>query len=107
MITTEPIRPENIMSLKLNYLPPEVIEAFNENIIRNYVDGSAQVFVDDVVESIIKLLPETSEIDIFRKKYLDVEGLFESVGWKVSFYKPPVAWAGETGRSYFIFEKHM
>jgi len=30
----------------------------------------------------------------------------EKYGWKVTYVKS-VYWAGETGRSYFIFEKRM
>lgn len=80
-----PIKPSEIGQAKLKFIPPEVIESFNELISINYTDGRAVVKQDEVVKLIgQKLSSETS----FNYNMLNVEESFRAAGWKVRYDTP-------------------
>jgi hypothetical protein len=85
---------------KLNKsIPDEVIEAFNELIIKNLSGGSATVHQDEVVRLIVK--KGIKRADIFENHWLDVENLFQENGWEVDYDKPGY---NESYEAYFVFE---
>ena len=74
---------------------------------------SAHVVQDDVIAEILSIMngPATCGIvdhvpvtrnDIFAKKWLDVEPIFEKAGWEVSYDSPVYC---ENYRAYFIFKQ--
>lgn len=84
----EPLKPENVVDAKAASLPDKVVEAFNE-LIAEHWDGYCSKFMqEEAVKRIVKKLPKLSRDEVLDKKYLDVEGIFIAVGWKVIYDKP-------------------
>ena len=98
---TKPIRPEDIKELKLNFIPEEVIEIFNEAIVEKWNGKSATINQNYIVDKIKEKL-EINPEDIFRKHYLDVEEIFRDAGWVVNYDKPAY---NETYQATFEFKK--
>lgn len=98
-----PIKPEDVTNKKLEILPEQVIEAFNESIIENYDPNtrSARVIQDEIVKKIISKLEIERHI-VFEKGYLDIEDIYRKAGWKVEYDKPGY---NETYKAYFVFTK--
>ena len=84
---TKPIKPSEVLVLKKSLLPPEVIEVFNELIAENFSDGSSTFTQKEAIRR-IRVALNISDADIFRLKFLDVEGIYRKEGWKVSYDKP-------------------
>jgi hypothetical protein len=93
----KPISPKDIVPLKKNQIPSEVIAAFNELIAANFSRGYACVKQDNVVELIVKKFADNGEVVdgkpitaeyIFAKHWLDVEDIFAGEGWTVKYDKP-------------------
>lgn len=81
---TKPITPDEAGTAKV--IPDEVITAFNETIALHF-DGRASNFTTiEIVSAIVK--KGISRKVIFDNHYLDVEPIFEAVGWKVVYDKP-------------------
>jgi len=81
-----PIKPSEVMVLKEQSFPPEVLEAFNELIAKEFSDGQALVMQEDVVKLIVK--KGIGRAKIFRNNWLDVEDVYRKAGWKVYFDSP-------------------
>lgn len=95
----QPIAPEAVAGKKLEQIPNEVIDVFNELIIQNAVNGTSRVLKKDVVELMVKKgLPRE---DIIKKGWLDVEEVYQEAGWKVEYDKPGF---NETGEPSFTFK---
>jgi hypothetical protein len=88
--TVQPITKQQVCQSKQTSMPPEVIEAFNELIIKNInSDGIAIVKCNEVEDLIIaKLFIESKDFDY---KWLDIEPIFENFGWKVRYNSPSFA----------------
>jgi hypothetical protein len=82
-----PITPGAVVELQTGSIPDFVIDAFNELIVKNFKhgSGSATVLQDDV-ENMIKAKYESR--GYCETRWLDVEPLFEKIGWKVTYDKP-------------------
>lgn len=82
--TVQPISKHQALKSKQIPIPPEVIEAFNELIIENInSSGIAIVKRDDVVAlAITKLSIESNQ---FADNWLDIEPIFENIGWNVRY----------------------
>lgn len=81
----KPIHPDEIPALQGKYIPDEVIEIFNNQIVKNYTSGYAKVKQEDVVLAIREALNVDVE-EVFQKKWLNIETLF-SENWIVLYYK--------------------
>lgn len=99
----QPIKPSEIAHRKAQIMPPEVIEAFNHLIAKNWDKSSQQARVTQE-EAVIHLMAalELERDEVFKHKYLDVEDVFEASGWKVRFDKPGYY---ESYGAYFIFSE--
>ncbi len=99
----KPITPQEAAEKKLNSIPEEIIEIFNELIVKNYnVDiSSSTVKQKEVLPKICSALQLTSH-QIFDRKWLDVEELFDRAGWNVKYNKPA---RDEDFEAYFEFKK--
>ena len=85
-MSVKPISPEQVVSARV--FPDGVIEAFNEAIAAKW-DGRRSVVVqDDVIELILKKCPDLTRNAVFAKNLLDVEPLYESMGWDIKYDKP-------------------
>jgi hypothetical protein len=103
----EPIKPRELTSLpnQVRLLPNEVIEAFNELIVEKW-DGSSSVILQ--IEAISKILRKfkfqgLTRQQIFRRRYLEIEGIFRKVGWKVTYSRP--SHSQDPFEPFFKFEK--
>jgi len=93
----EPIKPSAVTKT----LPDEVIQIFNDMIQENWKGASATLLQNDLVAKIASVL-DVPRQEVFDRGWLDVEGTFRKVGWKVSYDKPAYC---ETYKAYFMFEK--
>jgi hypothetical protein len=88
----KPITPDEVINLKENILPDEVIEAFNICIAKNWTGGISLVKQNEVIEIIQELFQNkgiTISVDeILKKRFLDVEPIYQSYGWSVFYDKP-------------------
>lgn len=88
-----PLTPEEASKKKqqhmISNIPDFVVEVVNDLIIKNYSKalGRSVVKQDDIVEQIV-VRGYSSREELFNKKYLDIEPLFESYGWVVKYDKP-------------------
>ena len=87
-----PITPSQVVELKQEAMPEEVIEAFNELIIKNWNGHVAKITKNAVINLIIEKLGKEDKYRtvISDKHYLDVEDIFEKAGWEVEFSIPSV-----------------
>ena len=83
----KPIRPDNVVGIKAKRLPPEVISSFNHLIAKNYLNGKATVKQDDVIKLILSKT-NYERHEIFERKMLDIENIYEEAGWEVTYDKP-------------------
>jgi len=87
------IKPSEVADLKKNLLPGYVLEAFNQCIAAGYDGVSSKVYQGEVVARILMLAVMAGDDgltrdDIYKRKFLDVEPIFEAEGWKVYYDKP-------------------
>lgn len=95
----KPISPNEINKTK--YIPDEVIELFNELINRNF-NGTEAVFDQDEIVELISIKLCITREKVFKDKLLDIESIYEKVGWIVKYSKPSY---GESFNSFFRFIK--
>jgi hypothetical protein len=84
--TVSPINPDEAAGSKRNQIPDAVIEEFNRLIVRNLRSGQAGVSQDEVLTALEG--QGYSRKEVFDNNWLDVEGLYRQVGWKVEYIKP-------------------
>lgn len=83
-----PITPSQVVQLKRESIPSEVIEAFNEMIATSWNGYEAHFTQRDVISMIQNKGLRLSGQELCEKGFLDVEDLFRKVGWKVEYDKP-------------------
>lgn len=82
---TKPITPDEVASEKSKVIPPVVIESFNHYIAKHW-NGTRSKFKQKHVVSLIEESYDGNEkVD---KEWLDIEPIYEDVGWEVSYDKP-------------------
>ncbi len=97
-----PIRPDEVINARLNSMPDEVFEAFNQQISQSFDGRRAVVKQKDV----IKVLKQKGfqEEQVFKNGWLDVEGMYRKAGWSVKYDKPGY---NEDYDAYFEFSKAL
>lgn len=98
----QPLKPEDVGEAKTKHFPDAVIEAFNELIAEQYVNGTAKVKQKDVTARMVAKGIDKDEIAF--NGYLNVEEMYRSQGWKVKYDKPTY-YAGESYDAYFEFTR--
>lgn len=78
-----PLTPTEVKKGKIKYIPPEVIESFNELLLKN-----TKILQKDVVALICNKLNIENKQVIFDNHWLDIEDLYEQYGWAVNYNKP-------------------
>lgn len=118
MSNTLPMTPAEVQGRKAHEIPSFVVDAFNEMLTKTLSNGrypTAHVKQDDVLALIVRnmrkdgryALPTTSFADqqliaiVLDNKWLDIEHLYSSFGWKVTYAKSDSAHTGSY--SYFTF----
>lgn len=100
----KPITPDEVAVVKQATLPDFVVRAFNECIATGWnADAKESVFLqDDVVRLILEYGAEHihDRQEIFDKRWLDVEPIYQSQGWNVEYDKPAY---NETYSATFTF----
>lgn len=96
--SVQPLKPSEILPAKLELMPDEVMQVFNDLIAVNFTRGKARVLQKDVVNRLVAL--GHSANDIYKNHWLDVEGIYKTAGWKVIYDKPAY---NETYDAYFEF----
>ena len=100
------VSPDEVISLKKEQFPDEVIDAFNILIAKNFDGEKSVVYQDDAVEYIMAEFKKNNKRmtrdKLFDNNWLDVEGIYQSQGWKVKFDQPAYC---ETYKAYFVFTK--
>lgn len=99
---TKPIRPSEVANLKRTVIPSEVIEAFNELILKDFAAGSATVIQKEVVKLAEQKLKLSQPKPHFDMHWLDVEDMYRAEGWKVKYDKPAYC---ENYDAFFVFSK--
>lgn len=97
-----PLRPEEIIKDLDTIIPSPIILAINNLLKLSYRHGSAKIKLKDIIAEAIRLDDKLTETEMYEKKWLDFENLFEAYGWIVTYDKPGY---DETYDSYFIFKK--
>ncbi len=90
-----PIKPTEVKDL----IPEFVYDAFNKLIQKNMRGKTSKVYQRDIVREIMSR-NNISEQEIFSQNYLDVEDVYRSAGWVVSYDKPAY---NESSEPYFEF----
>lgn len=97
--------PEDVMNKRNEMIPDFVIAAFNDLLSENYVSEEIVTVIkqDDVISRILQYSKddELTRETIFKKRWLDIEILYERNGWKVDYKKPAF---DERFDPYFIFK---
>lgn len=98
---TDPIRPEDVTETKRGNFPPEVMQAWNDIIAKNFSNGSSFIRQNEIAEAIAKKL-DITRTEVFDNKYLDIEDIYRAHGWKVEYDKPGY---NESYEASFTFRK--
>ena len=98
-----PISPEEALQERLRRIPDSVLSTFNELIMKNATIGgrSALIRQKEVMERLVALGMDRREI--YANHWLDVEPLYEEVGWKVKYDSP--SYGDDDFEPYFQFTK--
>ena len=101
MTKIKPVEPSEIHLKKKEIFPDEVIDAFNQLIIKNFDGNSAFIKQEDAIKLIQSKMEITRE-NLFKNKWLDVEEIYRYYGWNVVYDKPGY---NETYEPSFTFTK--
>lgn len=93
-----PITPDEIEHVRKAILPDAVFESFNELIAQNWDGNSATIKQKDVVA--LMAAKGLDRLEIYDKHWLDIEGIYRLMGWKVTYDKPGFT---ESYDAMFIF----
>lgn len=97
------LSPKEVSVNKLTEIPGFVIEAFNNLLKIEYHPRAGQALLKkgDLISEIMRLAPYDVTLDeIFKYRYLDVEGVFALKGWQVRFISPN---ENDSSADYFEF----
>jgi len=91
-----PITPEEVVEKQEQIIPEEVFQAFNNLIAKNW-NGSRSTFKkEDAIQEILKTPPKLltckppagKRQTIISERWLDIETVYRSAGWKVVYDAP-------------------
>jgi hypothetical protein len=94
-----PITPQEALHKKVESIPSQVFEAFDELIVKNLQDGRSEVIQEDVVNLISEKLSCHRNI-VASSSWLDIEDAYEAAGWHVEYARPGF---NESYKAYFTF----
>lgn len=94
----QPIKPQDVEAIPM---PDVVIIIFNDLIQRNW-DGTKAVVMQSEAVKLIAEEIGVEKSDVFKNRWLDVEGLYKEAGWNVRYDAP---WYNESYEPTFTFRK--
>jgi hypothetical protein len=102
----KPISPQEVSETHDKNLPEFVIEAFNNLILANFIEGECLIHQNRAISEIMdvaekKYDKEVTRKQIFDNRWLDIESAFRKNGWKVEYDKPGF---NETYEAYWTFK---
>ena len=90
-------------SFNKDNIPWYVIDAVNKLLTKNFVkDGPIEFTQDALISEIKSIQHNVTNAELFENHYLDIEDLYESYGWKVTYNKTP--YYESNGDSTFTFK---
>jgi len=98
---TKPITPSEVADKKARSIKPEMIEAANELIVRNW-DGTQAVVTLPELDKLARSKLGMKVGEPFESGAYDLEDAFRKAGWVVEFDKPAY---NETYVAFFVFKK--
>lgn len=98
----KPISPSEILDNLDKIIPPVVIQAVNNLLMKEYRGGSVTILQDAIIKEIKNLDGTITKDQIYDNKWLDFESLYRQNGWSVEYDKPAY---NETYAAKFIFKK--
>lgn len=98
---SQPIRPSEMSKARAKSLPGEVIDVFNQLIVREW-DGRQSVVLEKEVCRLIASRLGISSDEVYRRRLLDVEDTYRAAGWMVVYDQPAYC---ESYDAYFVFLK--
>lgn len=119
MSTITPFTPAEVQNRKALGIPAFVVDAFNEMLTKTLSTGkypTAHINQDDVLALIVRNMRKEDQYTlqgsqqfaddqlkaiVIDNKWLDIERLYSSFGWKVTYYKCDIGSAST--RAYFTF----
>jgi hypothetical protein len=84
----KPVSPDDVVGLKTQLLPDEVLEAANELIAENYDRQGFSFTVHELADRIMRKLPGITKDQIIAQNYLDIEETYRAQGWIVGYDRP-------------------
>lgn len=96
------ISPKDITAHKRNTIPEFVFDAFNELIAADFNGSVATVKQSEVIERILADQIDLDRQTIFSRGWLNIEDVYDAVGWRVVYDKPSY---NETYEAYWMFKK--
>lgn len=95
-----PLKKEEVLVLKEETVPNEVIEVVNKLLVQNKNNANyIKITMEEVVEELMKIGFKRNEV--FDKGFLNFENIYRKQGWTVIFDKPSY---NETYKAYYTFE---
>ena len=102
----KPIKPDEVSAKKIEVINENMIKAVNDMIVMNWLNDSATFKQKDLVTHYFKVIGVNKTQKRVQKLYddnqLDIEPLFESVGWDVYYDRPAY---NETYEPTFTFTR--
>jgi len=99
---TQPITPAEAQNKKEASVPKEIIEAFNELIVKHWSGGSAR-FKSMELTALAKQKTGLSDAALFEQGYFEASrAIFRKAGWEVTYDRPGY---NETYDAFYIFRK--
>ena len=105
MSKIKPIKPNEVISMKMRQIPSEMIESVNELIVENWDGKSSKILLEDVIDRYFSkknIIKSNDEINlIYKSHWLDFEQLFYDEGWNVIYETPA---RDEDFKEYYLFK---
>ena len=90
--TTEAWSPDQVRAQKINFIPPEVVEAINELLAKNWDGTGATLKLPQVKAEIAHKLRASGSSNLGKnyaqEGWLDFEPIFQDKGWKIVYDSP-------------------
>lgn len=84
--------PDEVRAQKINFIPPEFVEAVNELLTKKWTGRSATIRLTDLKQLVAHKMRTNGSPNLGKnyadEGWLDFEPIFEDKGWKVVYDRP-------------------
>jgi hypothetical protein len=104
IMAVQPISPSEAIERKITMIPDFVIETVNEMLAEQATKNPYIVLrQDEIIKRIMaRVGHQITKGELYEKKWLDFEPLYEKAGWKIEYDKPAY---NESYEPTFTFKK--